>query len=768
LIDQREQHSRLSLSAEAPARRTGVVAAWRVRVVIPYHNRPGDVRLLLQDLTNLGIEGVEVSVLLVDNASTDRVLPEALPRGLRVQTLRLERNTGGSGGFLSGMSSWLEAGVRGDAHELIWLLDSDVRLNPASLAPLIGALDRHPELAGVGSMLADPVTKEVFEGGGDVDPRTGELVQELPADWASRALIPVGYLAACSLLVRRTVVEAVGPFADLFISGDDVEWCCRVRRMTGLGFAAVPASVAYHPRPDKMRTWGRYYAARNATTVMGAAGVTGRLALTRRALREVGRAVCQVMVGRDDLAVLHLRGLRDSGMKGPAPAGVVAFEPWRPMSELEGAVGEAVRSERGRVLLRRDVLRDASALLKSLNALCIAPDLEPARRVEGRLAAAGRMVSSLIRGPRHGVAVVSARGRPGDWMAGRVIISVDEGAGGVGVGGGFCVRRVGRLDRAIRVVRVTAEGLWRAARLKVEAPRDAEVAVPGPGRRPALSIVVLSYNRWAALERTLRRLGDDPVARDADVIVVDNASTDGTPRKLTAAFSRVRVIALRQNVGVGAFNEGVKAATGEAVLLLDDDSWPADGVIERALDVLAHRPDVAAVSLLPVHPETKASEWPFAAGDRVSERWPVMGCGNLVRKTAWDRVGGYEGSFFLYRNDVDLALKLLGAGHRVVFDPSLVVWHDTPAGAGGRKSRRWFHLATRNWVWLCRRHGRGWKKWKGIAAGWAWAHRLAGMSFPSHAAVLRGAWTGLVGRRAGLPRATRAGGLGDLLRVRIG
>src|SRR5690606_34605702 len=102
------------------------------------------------------------------------------------------------------------------------------------------------------------------------------------------------------------------------------------------------------------------------------------------------------------------------------------------------------------------------------------------------------------------------------------------------------------------------------------------------------------------------------------------------------------------------------------------------------------------------------SERPFARvlGGCSAPRddWPVMGCGNLVRRSAWQAVGGYEESFFLYRNDVDLALKLLAAGGKgggVWFDPTWVVWHDSPAAAPNRrKSLRWFELATRNWIWL--------------------------------------------------------------------
>ena len=141
-----------------------------------------------------------------------------------------------------------------------------------------------------------------------------------------------------------------------------------------------------------------------------------------------------------------------------------------------------------------------------------------------------------------------------------------------------------------------------------------------------------------------------------------------------------------------------------------------------------------------------------------------MGCGNLVRRTAWDRVGGYEESFFLYRNDTDLALKLLGAGWGVWFDPTLVAWHDSPASAA--KSLRWFETATRNWVWVCRRHGGALGCAAGVVMGWAWAHRLAGGSLKAHARVLRGAWQGVSQKPAAVPAGTTRE-LGRLLSARF-
>jgi GT2 family glycosyltransferase len=224
--------------------------------------------------------------------------------------------------------------------------------------------------------------------------------------------------------------------------------------------------------------------------------------------------------------------------------------------------------------------------------------------------------------------------------------------------------------------------------------------------------------------------------------VVDNGSSDGTPRTLRESpRDNLTLLALDENVGIDAYNRGVAQVETDYVLILDDDARPDAGAVSAAAALLDARPDLAAVAMHPRHPESGRSEWRFAPRGRSTDAWPFMGCGNLVRRADWLRAGGYQAVFFLYRNDTDLALTLLAMGRGVHFNPSWVVWHDSPAAA--RKSPRWFRLATRNWVWVCKRHGRGATRVTAILRGWAWAHRLAGFSIPSHARVLAGTLAGL-------------------------
>jgi len=260
---------------------------------------------------------------------------------------------------------------------------------------------------------------------------------------------------------------------------------------------------------------------------------------------------------------------------------------------------------------------------------------------------------------------------------------------------------------------------------------------------PTISVIILSFNRREALGRTLREVLAQVWARDAQVIVVDNASADGSAHMVRETFPTVELVGLAMNTAIAGFNIGAQQARGDILLILDDDSWPDPGAIESAIAVFEADPRIGGLMLHRRHPRTHGYEWPF---DQPSlkgpqHNWPDMGCGNMVRTEAWRKVGGYEVGYFLYRNDTDLALKLLNAGYDVVFDPALLVWHDSFIVT--KKSDRWLHLSTRNWMWLAKRHARGWTRFKGMLLGWLHSHRLAGFRFSGHAATLRGMLQGV-------------------------
>lgn len=266
----------------------------------------------------------------------------------------------------------------------------------------------------------------------------------------------------------------------------------------------------------------------------------------------------------------------------------------------------------------------------------------------------------------------------------------------------------------------------------------AESRVSDTSRQCGVSVIIVNHNRIEKLERTLSAL-DALEPRPEEIIVVDNASSDVVCERLRRE-ERIRLISLRQNVGVQAFNIGAAEASFPNVLILDDDAAPERESWRRANEMLMQDPRPDAIVFNPVHPESGASEWPDAT--RPSVRFNRMGCCNLIRTLVWREAGGYIGAYFLYRNDTDLALTLLARGKSVVFDPAIVAYHDSPFAA--RKSELWLRLATRNWIWMARRHGRGPWKYVGIFAGVFRALSRAGLSITRLFRVLQGLKQGML------------------------
>jgi N-acetylglucosaminyl-diphospho-decaprenol L-rhamnosyltransferase len=243
-----------------------------------------------------------------------------------------------------------------------------------------------------------------------------------------------------------------------------------------------------------------------------------------------------------------------------------------------------------------------------------------------------------------------------------------------------------------------------------------------------LSIIIVSFNARADLERCLDSLADHPPAVPHEVIVVDNGSTDGS---LDAARRRpgVQVIALGSNRGFAAANNaGIRASTGASLLLLNSDAIAPPGAIDRLLAALERHPEAAAAGprLVDAHGRAELSfgrmigpvtEWrqqrlmrQHARADATTvalidqmtrqEQFPdwVSGACLLVRRADAEAVGLLDERFFMYTEDVDFCAALRARGRRILFTPDAELVHlrgrsAASAPAATRAAYRRSHLA---------------------------------------------------------------------------
>ena len=228
-----------------------------------------------------------------------------------------------------------------------------------------------------------------------------------------------------------------------------------------------------------------------------------------------------------------------------------------------------------------------------------------------------------------------------------------------------------------------------------------------PARVARLSVLVVSYNVAPLLRRCLASL------READeVVVVDNASSDGSVAMVREEFPRVRLISLAENRGFSAgVNEAARVASGDLLLLLNPDAEVSPGVLVRMAAAIDARPRAAAVGFRQVDAEGTFQlsfgpppslvlelvrmivqrrldagdrrlaafiNWRFSRPRRVP--W-VTGSSLLVRRSAFAAVGGFDEGFFLYFEDADFCLRLGREVGPVYYVPTVTVVHHRGASA---------------------------------------------------------------------------------------
>ncbi len=194
------------------------------------------------------------------------------------------------------------------------------------------------------------------------------------------------------------------------------------------------------------------------------------------------------------------------------------------------------------------------------------------------------------------------------------------------------------------------------------------------GTAPAVSAVIATFNRRDELRTALARLGAQ-THPPAEILVVDDGSSDGTDAMMRAEFPAVRYVRLPHNAGlIYARNFGFVNTAGDYVLSVDDDSWFAepDGLARAVAHLEAH-PDVAAVAC---NIETRDGLVYFPRGRAPFDVPWYVGCGHLLRRRAVAAVGLYLPELYRQGEEKDRCLRLAGAGYRVVALPDVMVYHD--------------------------------------------------------------------------------------------
>lgn len=220
--------------------------------------------------------------------------------------------------------------------------------------------------------------------------------------------------------------------------------------------------------------------------------------------------------------------------------------------------------------------------------------------------------------------------------------------------------------------------------------------------KPDMSVVILNYNRKDLLKRCLDSLlpalGQDAL----EILVVDNASTDGSVAMLNSAYPSVRMVLEAANRSIVAYNDGVAQARGQWVLLLNNDMVFETGFATPLLTFVAEHPDVFAVGSRLVNPAGGVEKCRNIC--RWSHGWlstmsvssvgarPAffVGAHALFSRQKYMAIGGFDEAFFpFYSEDVDLCYRAWKRGWEVYVEPRSSITHAHMGTIGAAFDRRY-------------------------------------------------------------------------------
>jgi N-acetylglucosaminyl-diphospho-decaprenol L-rhamnosyltransferase len=224
---------------------------------------------------------------------------------------------------------------------------------------------------------------------------------------------------------------------------------------------------------------------------------------------------------------------------------------------------------------------------------------------------------------------------------------------------------------------------------------------------PRVSALVVSYNTRALLLESLASLDQDHV----EMVVVDNASADGSADAVEQRYPSVRLFRSATNVGfAAAVNLAACRSSGEHLLLLNPDATLQRGALDALEQFLDDHPRAAAVGAALVYADGRAQDSAFRfpglaqialdlfpiprlAGSRVNGRVragdrPVrihhpLGACMLIRRDAWQAVGPFDEGYFMYVEEVDWCRRALATGWEVWHHPGAIAVH-----RGGQSTRQ--------------------------------------------------------------------------------
>lgn len=253
----------------------------------------------------------------------------------------------------------------------------------------------------------------------------------------------------------------------------------------------------------------------------------------------------------------------------------------------------------------------------------------------------------------------------------------------------------------------------------------------------SVAIVILNWNGWDYTQSCVKSLLKAGYSEN-DLIIVDNASTDGSISNIKKQFPKAHLILNQENEGfTGGNNRGMQYALkmGYAfVLLLNNDTQVLSGFLEQLIEEMKTSEKLAAIQPLIYYLGAKEKIW-NAGGKyhawlgysqtsyQIESDHPyltewISGCAILVRSTILEKIGLLDDNYFAYFEDVDWSLRMRNQGFKLKVHPKSIIYHEAGAalksktkGGEGFLNPKVHYLNVRNQIFQLRKYCVGPKRW---------------------------------------------------------
>jgi GT2 family glycosyltransferase len=225
---------------------------------------------------------------------------------------------------------------------------------------------------------------------------------------------------------------------------------------------------------------------------------------------------------------------------------------------------------------------------------------------------------------------------------------------------------------------------------------------------PDVSIVIVNWNRLDEVLKTLQYLNYQGGVH-FEVVLVDNGSTDGSAERL-ARVEGIKFVGLGTNVGpCKARNIGIEHARGRYILFLDSDAILSKWSLPRLVERMDQDSTIGILACTIINGATRRLDgWIHIESSSTRRRhefdtYSFSAAGAMVRLQALHDAGPFWDELFIYNEEVDLSIRVIRAGYRVVHYPKVRVYH-FPSIHGRKEPGAYWRFQIRNWIWIFYRY----------------------------------------------------------------